>query len=315
MMKSLHFFVAICVVCPFVAGCGGGSGQPYVTAERLDKGLVIVLPGICGRLWVTESIAGGLAQGGVEQAVEIYDWTYQGRFFPLYNLSAIQRNHRVASDIVEHVREYRREHPGRPVTLVGYSGGGPLAIWAAEAMPEGGLDGVVLLSTPLVPQYDLTEVLERSAKGIVSFHSNRDVLFLAVGTMVFGTMDQQHTVSAGNVGFVAPDAGAASLTLEKPTVAICSPEEQAQAAAGARAGGGVVCVPAPYERLYQICWRPEMEELGYDGSHLTIGSRAFVAQYVAPLVRARAWDEAFVAGVSRGQCRIPSTCPAGSPKI
>jgi hypothetical protein len=57
-----------------------------------------------------------------------------------------------------------------------------------------------------------------------------------------------------------------------------------------------------------------MSQLGYDGTHLTIGARAFVAQYVAPLVGARAWDEPFVTGVSCGQCRVPATCPAQSGK-
>ena len=185
-------------------GCSG-TGQPYVTPQRLDKGLVIVLTGIHGRLWISQSICRGLADGGVEQAIEIYDWTYRGQLLPFYNLGAIERNHEVARRIADHVVAYRKEHPGRGVTLVGYSGGGPLAIWTAEALPKGTcLDGMVLLSTPLVPEYDLRPALAASRKGAVSFHSQKDFIYLALGTVIFGTMDKQHRVSAGNVGFADP---------------------------------------------------------------------------------------------------------------
>jgi hypothetical protein len=175
-------------------------------------------------------------------------------------------------------------------------------------MPEGGLDGIVLLSPPLTPRYDLAPALERSAKGIISFYSDSDILFMELGTLVFGTMDKQHVASAGNVGFVAP--GAASPPLGKPAGSVCSPQAPAQATV-AQAGTGAASQPAQYGRLYQIPWQPEMAQLGYDGTHLTIGARAFVAQYVAPLVRAPAWEEPFVTGVSCGQCRISATCPAG----
>lgn len=305
-MKALFSFVAIGVLSLCLTGCGGGSDQPYVTPQRLDKGLVIVLPGIYGRLWISENICRGLIQGGVEQAVEIYDWTYQGKYFPLYNLGAVDRNHRVARQIAQHVRDYRQAHPGRPVTLVGYSGGGSLAVWTAEATPEGGLDGIVLLSAPLVPQYNLTEALERSPKGIVSFYSDRDVFFMALGTSLFGTMDKHHVASAGKLGFVPPEA--------------CSPTSQAVAQAPAATQPATTAPatapttqPAQYKRLYQISWQPEMAKLGYDGTHLTIGERAFVAQYVAPLVRATAWDETFISRVSKGQCPLPTTYPATCP--
>ena len=198
-----------------LCGCGG-TGQPYVTPERLDKGLVIVLTGIHGRLWLSENICHGLVDGGVNQAIEIYDWTYHGQFLPFYNLGAMERNHRVARQIAAHVHAYLEDYPGRPVTLVGYSGGGPLAVWTAESLPQGDpLDGIVLLSAPLVPDYDLRPALSASRKGIVGFYSEKDRVYLALGTLIFGTMDKHHRVSAGNLGFVDP-RGACRWPGQKP---------------------------------------------------------------------------------------------------
>ena len=247
-----------------------------MTPERLDKGLVVVLTGIHGRMWLSESICDGLAAGGVDQAVEICDWCYAGHWLPFYNLGAIERNHRVAGEIAARVVAYQKEHPGKPVTLVGYSGGGPMAVWIAEAMPPGArLEGMVLLSTPLVPEYDLRPALTASRKGAVAFYSPKDTLYLALGTLLFGTMDKQHRASAGNLGFKDPRGPAA------------------QTRPASRPSADDV-----YDRLYQVSWEPEMVRHGFDGTHLTIGAKDFIATYVAPLVRSPQWDKELVESVA-----------------
>lgn len=269
----------------FLCGCGG-TGQPFVSPQRLDKGLVIVLTGIHGRLWLSESIGQGLADGVVEGAIEIYDWTYHGHLLPFYNLGAIERNHKMARQIAAHVQAYQKDHPGRPVTLVGYSGGGPLAVWTAEALPKGAqLDGIVLLSTPLVPEYDLRPTLSVSRKGVVSFYSPNDRIYLALGTLLFGTMDKQHRISAGNVGFNDPRKSHAVSSSTRPAPE-CSGNEV-------------------YDKLYQVPWDPRMAKYGYDGTHLTIGAKDFIAAYVAPLVKTRQWNAHLVA-------QLPGASPATS---
>jgi pimeloyl-ACP methyl ester carboxylesterase len=258
----------------------------YVAPERLDKGLVIVLTGIHGRLWLSESICQGLADGGVDQAIEIYDWTYHGHLLPLYNLGAVERNHNMARQIAAHVRAYQKDYPGRPVTVVGYSGGGPLAVWTAESLPKGAqVDGIVLLSTPLIPKYDLRPALSTSRKGIVSFYSPNDRVYLALGTLIFGTMDKQHCISAGNVGFVDPRKSHAAGSATQPAPGL---------------SGDKV-----YDKLYQVPWKPQMAKYGYDGTHLTIGAKDFIVAYVAPLVKARQWDAHFVA-------QLPEVSPTSS---
>ncbi|MBS3733632.1 MAG: hypothetical protein KGY99_01760 [Phycisphaerae bacterium] len=245
----------VAVAAALLAGCG--RPQPYVSDTRLSRGLVVVLPGIEGRSPFNEAICEGLNDGGVDWAIELHDWT-SAWLGPIGNLRAEQRNRRKASELADRVQRYRMAYPGRPVVLVGQSGGGAIAVWTIEALPPGqNVKGAVLLAAAMSPQYMLDEALRRAEEGLVSFHSQRDWLFLGVGTATQGTMDRQFLSSAGRVGFNRPD----------------SPLRQRL-----------------YDKLYEIAWQPSMAQTGYEGTHLSSGASRFVAAYVAPLVLAHGWD-------------------------
>ncbi len=265
MRSMLKFFAGLALLVSLgglgsLGGCGV-SRQPYVTADRLERGLVLVLPGIEGRSRLNEQICKGLDDGGVNCAIEIYDWT--SNLGMLYNLQAIDENRRKAKQIADRVARYQIAFPSRPVTLVGQSGGGGMAVWAAEAMnPEQKITGLVLINPSLSPQYLLSDALDRTEKGIVLLYSERDWMLLGVGTTVYGTMDGKHGVSAGCVGF------------ETPTDR-----------------------PKAYKKLYQIAWTKDMAKTGHRGGHFTSAAAGFVARYIAPLVMAEAWSKQFLAEI------------------
>ena len=277
----MHLCVRIILLSALVAG--GVGCQPYVTPERLDRGLVLVLTGIEGRGPLNENICRGLDEGGVDCAIELVDWTspLPGAF--LLTLWSEQRNREKADQIAKRILRYKVDHPGRPVTIVGQSGGGAVAVWTAEAMPNGvGIDGMVIIAAALGPDYDLQAALAHSRRGIVSYHSKRDWVILGIGTTVYGTMEGAHTSSAGRVGFNVP---------------------------------GGESKPAAYEKLYQVPWRGQMGSEGHIGGHLSSGSRKFIARYVAPLVKAPQWDAALVesttGGPATGAPPPAATAPAG----
>jgi pimeloyl-ACP methyl ester carboxylesterase len=252
--------LAWCILIGTLAGCT--RPQPYLSWSRLDKGLVIVLPGIEGRGPLNKAICQGLVDGGVDWAVELCDWTSALPMNYLVNLRDQARNRTKAEEIAAKVVRYKMAHPERPVVLVGQSGGGAIAAWVAEAMPPGEkIDGLVMLSAALSPEYALDGALANVKRGIISYHSSRDWFFLGVGTTISGTMDGEHSSSAGRLGFAVPS----------------SPRR----------------VKA-YEKLYQIPWQREMALSGYSGTHITSGAREFVAAYVAPFVLAPMWDRNFV---------------------
>ncbi len=214
-----------------------------------------MLTGAEGRSIYNECIGAGLVEGGVDWAIEIDDWT--SLFGPLASLQDQQRNRRQADRIAQRIVRYRQGRPGRPVILIGQSGGGGLAPWVVEALPEGTkVDGVILIAPALSPQYPLGRALSRSRRGIVNFHSQMDWVILGLGTSVFGTIDGERVDSAGKVGFTTPENEDIEL----------------------------------YDRLYQVPWSMEMAQKGHFGGHLTSSSIWFVREYVAPLVLSETWS-------------------------
>jgi hypothetical protein len=240
-----------------LSGCSlFSSTEEHTDAISMSQGLVIVLPGIEGASKFNNDIASGLYDGGVDYAIEVNDWTSRIAG-PIINERNENRNRRKAYEIAQRIVAYQITYPGRPVFLVGQSGGAAIAAWTAEAMPAAHkIDGIVMLAPSLSPGYDLTPALANSRRGIVNHYSNLDLIFLGLGTIVTGTMDGEHTQSAGRVGF-------------------------------AKARNG----------LYQIGWTSEMAQSGNFGLHLTSSSVDFVAAYVVPFIKAPAWDQRLVQSV------------------
>jgi len=254
---------ALASLTALVAMAGGCARQRFMTLEREARGLVVVLPGVEGRGPLNRAICDGLNLGRVDWGIKLEDWT--APFGPIYNLRAEDHNRRKAAEISVKLAEYKYAHPNNPVVLVGHSGGGAMALWIAESMPPNqDLDGVILLSPAISPPYLVDFALSRTRRGVISFYSHRDWVFLGLGTTISGTMDGHHTSSAGRVGFVIPS----------------TPHRSKH-----------------YSKLYQIAWHERMAEMGHKGGHFSSSAEAFVAAYVAPFVLAGQWNDEVVADV------------------
>ncbi|MCY2930783.1 MAG: alpha/beta fold hydrolase [Planctomycetota bacterium] len=177
----------------------GGCGGAWINEQHLDDGLTIVLPGIDGQTLASGNLCQTLAGLNLPTAIELYDWTVPGG--TLVNQCAAGRNHAVAAALADHIADYRRRHPHRPVYLIGHSGGTAIAVWAAEALPPGEkLDAVILLGSSLSPGYDLGPALA-ATNWLVNYYSADDAVLLGAGCSAIGTMDRQFTQAAGMVGF------------------------------------------------------------------------------------------------------------------
>ncbi|WP_320046853.1 alpha/beta fold hydrolase [uncultured Ilyobacter sp.] len=241
--------LALAIVAP-------GCRTPTASEARYRRGVVFVLPGIEGRSIWNRNIVRGLDDGGVSSAIEIYDWTSVIPGNLLVNLTDLQRNREQARLLAERIVEYHQHNPGRPVHLVGHSGGGGVAVLALEQLPPGeSVDMAILLAPALSPEYDLTTALCRARYGICNFYSDYDVSFLKVGTSLFGPIDREHGVSAGAVGFRLPE----------------DLSDWAQELYDAR--------------LRQMAWDEQLKRAGADGTHLGWASRRFAASYLAPLIK------------------------------
>jgi pimeloyl-ACP methyl ester carboxylesterase len=154
-------------------------------------------------------------------------------------------------ELAGRVEEQRRLRPDIPVSLVGHSSGSAVVLAAAEELPAGSLDRIVLLSPAVSYDYDLRPALKSVRGGLDSFYSPEDRFWLGVIPVVFGTTDDtQQSRAAGRIGF-KPDA--------KP-------------------GEEVV-----YSKLKQYEWNPTLSQVGHDGSHFGGYAQGHLRKFVLPL--------------------------------
>jgi pimeloyl-ACP methyl ester carboxylesterase len=252
-----------------LVGCGQTPSRMRA-APRYQRGLIHVLPGVEGASFLAQDLCSGLDDAGVSSAIEIFDWTVLPGAI-LVNLADIEHNRRQARRLADKIMAYRGKHPGRPVHVIGYSGGGGVAVLMMEMLPPDPppVDLVILIGPAISPDYDLSEALRRTRFGILNLHSERDISILKMGTLVFGSIDRKHTVSAGAVGFTPPGRLA---------------EAQRKLYS---------------QKLRQVKWRPEMRRQGADGSHIGWLSRRFAREYLAPIIVGN--ESAYAIGPATGR--------------
>lgn len=223
---------------------------------RLEQGLVIILPGIEGRSFFNLAILHGLLDTGAPYAMEIVDWTTGNKFLTLYHLRAWRRNRKIAQQLAARIVDYQREYPGRPVWIVGHSGGGGMALLTAAALPDGHrLTGLILLAAAVSPQFDLEPALHKVERGIWSFHSWLDCLFVGIGTTLAGTLDGWHLPSAGMIGFW---------------------RKSTKENRGTPSDAGPVFVQTRYH--------PRMMKTFHLGGHFGCAHRVFVSEFLGPIL-------------------------------
>jgi len=231
--------------------------SPWATPERLDRGLVVCLDGVGGWNWLPRLARIGLDRGGVKAGIVIYNWSVGPLGLWVTDLVVERRNRRVARDLADVLATYRAERPGRPVVLVGHSGGGALAVWTLEALPEDALlDRALLLAPALSPGYNLARALARVRDRATATYSWGDLALMGLGTTVFGTIDRHFGPSAGLVGFRLPPG----LTPAQRRV---------------------------YAKLRQVPWRPRMILDGHLGEHVGWTGIRFARRVLAPIVLGR----------------------------
>ena len=251
--RYLKIAISALAVITFITGCS--STKHLRTPDRYQNGYTIVLPGVEGRSRLNTNIAEGLNEGGVKSAIEIYDWTAFRLFTVIINLRAELRNKKEARKIARKIISYQNRYPGKPVHIVGHSGGGCIAVLALEALPpERKVQSVILLAPAITPEYDLRRALRRTENGIWNFYSPRDVFFLKFGTTIMGTVDGLHTYAAGAVGFSLPWG------LDQQDRLLYK------------------------NKLHQNCYNQKMTQNGHPGTHIGWSNRKFVAEWLAPII-------------------------------
>jgi len=212
---------------------------------------VFVADGAGGFLEASDSLRRALAEEGRPLCVETFYWSHgTGRILA----DQIDAGHarQEGQQLACQIAAYRQRAPQSEIYLVGHSAGTGVALAAAEGLPPGSVDRIVLLAPAVSREYDLRPALRTARGGIDVFVSQRDVGYLGLATAVLGTADRTWSSAAGRVGF-------------RPQV-VC-PEDFSL-----------------FAKLRQHPWNPCVEWTGNHGGHYGTYEPRFLHAYVLPLL-------------------------------
>ncbi len=224
-----------------VTGCAIDFG------EQAQHGITFYCPGAGNVDLGDGGVRAGLEKAGYKGQVASVTWTFS--LNPAID-QAVRVNARLAGTrLARYIEEYKDKFPDGEVNIIGLSAGTGVAIWALEDLnPDYQVENVVLLSSSLSRDYDVSTALERVKGKIYNYYSPNDVV-LTTFMLPFGTID-------GKLG--AEGAGAAGLA-----------------------------VPEGSTRVVNIRWRPDFERFGYNGGHTDATNPRFVRHHLSRHILSR----------------------------
>ncbi|MEW6250878.1 MAG: hypothetical protein AB1716_09540 [Planctomycetota bacterium] len=239
MSRAVRIAFALLLLAP-LPGCAVSFGL------RAQHGIVFYCPGVGNVDTGDEGLRRGLEQRGFRGQVARVTWSVS--FNPALDQTVRFIARQGAGRLADYIREYIDRYPGRPVHVVGLSGGTGVAIWALEELHNAParykVDQVVLLASSLSRDYDVRRALSRVRGCIYNYYSPSDAV-LAGPMKVFGTIDGKFLEDgAGSVGLRVP--------------------------------------PGTEGRVVNIGWDERFERLGYYGGHTDATNPDFVREHIAP---------------------------------
>ena len=223
----------------------------------MEHGYVMYLDGAGGgtakKNWA-EGIKDGMLAAGYAGAGEMYSWE-TGKGLTADQVASLEYKRGKAVGAALHLEKYATGYPGKPLSILGFSAGTAMAVFALEDLPDTvNVDTVVLLGASISHDYDLTRALRRVRGKLYIFTTTHDKM---VGDLMkfTGTTDRKrHDEGADIHGFVLPE-GATDETRKLYA-----------------------------EKIVTIPWSEEMTVDGDSGHHFANVKMEFIRDYVAPLL-------------------------------
>lgn len=240
------------------AGGCAGVGRPAAPPplRPLDRATTVVYcaDGSGGPGGTSGVLGDVVAEARAPLRVEMVEWSHgRGRYLADHlHWRNIERS---GQQLARQAQELRRSHPDKRVCFVGQSAGCAVVLVAAEELPPGVLDRMVLLAPSVSRRYDLRPSLASSREGIDVFYSRKDWFVLGLGMAFSGTTDRDLAPAAGRVGFREPRTRGDDAEL--------------------------------YRRLRQHGWQPGSEGTGNDGTHFGPSSPEHLRRTVLPMLAGR----------------------------
>jgi pimeloyl-ACP methyl ester carboxylesterase len=244
----------------FVIGFAAAARAEGPPAQGHD--IVFVADGAGNYQVASKMLRSTVVETGLPLTVETFVWSHG---YKMVLIDQIDLSHaRLQGErLAEVVLAYRHEHPQAHIHLVGHSAGSMVVLSAAEHLPPGTLEHIVLLSPSVSSDYDIRPAL-RCVRGSVEVHySGHDWLYLGLCTKLVGCADRLYCGASGRRGF---------------NVRIDSPEDAA-------------LLP----RLQQHPWQTADRVLGHNGGHYGAYQPEYLKERVLPVLLGSPPAEGFVA--------------------
>lgn len=184
-------------------GCILGNRPQFVRGGSSDREMTFYLDGAGNMGFGKETVPLGLEDGGYDGQVEHFIWTtYLG---PVLDQMYYAHNRRQGRRLAKKIERYLDRHPGADVNIIGLSAGSGVAVFALENLPpDCSVDNLVMLSSSLSSNYDLTRALRRVRGSVYCFWSPNDPVLRSFMPVV-GTVDRENTSQvAGLIGLSMP---------------------------------------------------------------------------------------------------------------
>jgi pimeloyl-ACP methyl ester carboxylesterase len=220
--------------------------------------VILVADGAGNFQAASTSLRAAAAEQRLSLAVQTFAWSHG---YPRILSDHVGYGHARAEGarLAAEVLALRQQCQAAEIYLVGHSAGCGVILAAAESLPVGCVDRIVLLSPSLSVDYDLRPALRSVRETVDVFYSTNDWLYLALVTRLIGTSDRHWAPAGGRYGF-------------RPQLA--TPED--------------VCL---YARLRQFPWQPSYTQAGNLGGHYGTYQPEFLRRYVLPLFHRGEWAE------------------------
>src|SRR5919198_4530808 len=170
MPRPLAVPLALIVGACAAAGCAG-PGRPDCPPPPAPCADVVFVANSSGDLrTTTAALCRAVEAEGAPLRVETFAWSHgPGRYLTDHVDHANQRAQ--GCRLAALVAARRRDCPGAAVYLVGHSAGAAVVLAAAESLPPGSVERVVLLAPSVSYDYDLRPALRAARLGVDAFTS------------------------------------------------------------------------------------------------------------------------------------------------
>ena len=189
---------------PSVPAAQGQEPAPGPQPANVGKGIVYVVDG-SGRLrLMANDLATTVREAGLPLEVQEFNWSY-GTYRWVSDLRSRSNHNAKGEELAGMILAHRTSLPNAKVFVITHSAGAAVAIAAAEHLPDGAVDRIIMLAPAVSPSADVQACVRASRMGVDVFYSATDLI--SRGLAITGTADGRNVFSAGANGFSDSEDG------------------------------------------------------------------------------------------------------------